>query len=132
GRNRARREHQHSPERGLLLDREIENGAEAERDREPGRQPSRSNLRQHPPEQPLRGAAGKTAEAIGPDPCRRAGSRPPRCRPRALPLVPVRNSTIAGWPRTRAKTCYCCHVIRQPNELSAAKGLATRDQLQSN
>src|SRR5206468_1057935 len=101
--NRGGGKRQRRPERWLLLGREIENGAKAERDREPGRQPSRSDIRQHPADEALRRTAGKAAADVGPYPCGRAGSRPPSCRPSApasaRTCTRLNHRGVAPYPR---------------------------------
>src|SRR5262249_7974320 len=93
------------PERRLLLGREIENDAEAERHREPGREPPRADIRQHPADEALRSTPSKAAADVGPYPSGRPGPRPPRPRPpaRACARTCTRLNHRGVAPHTRAK-----------------------------
>jgi hypothetical protein len=112
GSDHANGERHRRPQRGLLLRCEIEHDPEAERDRKPGREPPGGEIRERPGGEPPCGTPCKAAEAVGPHPSRRAGSRPPRRRPPARTPTGTATRTrpdhrgVAPYPRQdkRAKT----------------------------
>ena len=92
GQRRGGKQRDGRPQLGLPVGGEIDDNAAAERDREPGHQPARRDLRQHPFANTLGKPAGKAGEVFGP------GKRGPSsgCAPWAPYRRPPARSVLVG------------------------------------